>query len=235
MTTRLAELLGVSGSAPLLLEALTHPSYANEVRDARHYQRLEFLGDAVLGLCVSELLFERFPEADEGVLSRMRASLVNAEALSVWARENHLGEALRIGGGTDTRNLRDNTNVLSDMVEALIAVSYLEGGTAGARHACTVILGSALQALEADAARDPKSELQERVQRGGGPTPQYEVRESGGPPHDPWFEVVVRVAGTVIGSGRGRSKRHAERAAATIALQGLHDEPEPDPEQRSES
>lgn len=225
MTNRVAELLGLPASASLLEEALTHPSYANEVRDARHYQRLEFLGDAVLGLCTSEILFERFPEADEGTLTRMRARLVNAEALSAWARSNRLGEAVRLGRGADTLDLRDSTNVLSDMVEALIAVAYLEGGAAVARRACETILGPALQMLEADTGRDPKSELQERVQRGGGPAPVYEVRESGGPAHDPWFEVVVRVEGKAIGSGRGRSKRLAERAAASAALEALEDRP----------
>lgn len=218
MSSRVADLLGLPTSA-LLEEALTHPSYANEVRDARHYQRLEFLGDAVLGLCASKILFERFPEADEGTLTRMRARLVNAEALSSWARNNGLGEALRLGRGADAHDLRDNTNVLSDMVEALIAVAYLEGGPDVALRACETILGPALHMLEVDTGRDPKSELQERVQRGGGAAPTYEVRESGGPAHEPWFEVVVRVEGKAIGSGRGRSKRLAERAAASAALE----------------
>jgi len=221
MTARVAELFGLPADAPLLEVALTHPSYANEVRSTRHYQRLEFLGDAVLGLCATELLFERFPEADEGSLTRMRARLVNADALSAWARDQGIGKALRLGRGADAGGLRDSTSVLSDLVEALVAVAYLEGGLDGARVACRNVLEPALAALEADSGRDPKSELQERVQRNGGATPTYEVLETGGSPHDPWFVVAVHVDGRRLGEGRGRSKRQAERAAAIAALEAL--------------
>lgn len=221
MTSRVAEVFGVAESTPAFEAALTHPSYANEVRAARHYQRLEFLGDAVLGLCASELLFDRFPDADEGSLTRMRASLVNADALAAWAREEKIGEELRLGRGAEASGLRDSTNVLADFVEALVAVAYFEGGLDAARRACGKILGRALSALEADAGRDPKSELQERVQRDGGPAPSYEVADSGGSAHDPWFEVVVHVCGRAVASGRGRSKRQAERAAAAEALLAL--------------
>src|SRR4051794_11962023 len=119
MRDRIAQLFGVPPDSPLLEVALTHPSYANEVRDVRHYQRLEFLGDAVLGLCATELLYERFPEADEGSWPRMRARLVNADALADWARQTGIGEVIRLGRGAETSGLRDSTNVLSDLVEAL--------------------------------------------------------------------------------------------------------------------
>ncbi|HVU00241.1 MAG TPA: ribonuclease III [Polyangiaceae bacterium] len=224
MTERIAELFGVPVTSALLEEALTHPSYANEVRVARHYQRLEFLGDAVLGLCASELLYERFPAADEGSLTRLRASLVNAEALASWARDQAVGAALRLGRGAEATGLRESTNVLADAVEALVAVSYLEGGLPGAREACRAILTPALALLEADSGRDPKSELQERVQKTGSPAPAYEVTDSGGSAHDPWFSVSVVVAGRKVAEGRGRSKRLAERAAATAALAALADE-----------
>jgi ribonuclease-3 len=218
MSERIAQLLGLSASSPLLEVALTHPSYANEARDARHYQRLEFLGDAVLGLCASDLLFERFPTADEGSLTRMRARLVNADALAAWARDSKIGDALRLGRGAEANKLRDSTNVLADLVEALVAVAYLDSGIEGARHACKVVLEPAIAALEADSGRDPKSELQERVQKTGGATPTYEVLASGGSSHAPWFLVGVEVGGVVLGEGRGKSKRHAERAAAAAAL-----------------
>jgi ribonuclease-3 len=221
MSDAIAELFGLSVSSALLEVALTHPSYANEARDAQHYQRLEFLGDAVLGLCASELLYERFPAADEGSLTRMRARLVNADALSTWAREANIGEALRLGRGAEASKLRESTNVLADLVEALVAVAYLEQGIEGARKACKVVLDPALSLLEADAGRDPKSELQERVQKTGGGTPTYEVLDSGGSSHDPWFLVGVEVGGTTLGEGRGRSKRLAERAAAAAALSAL--------------
>ncbi len=218
MIDRIAELFGVSAASAVLEVALTHPSYANETKDSRHYQRLEFLGDAVLGLCATEILYERFPDSDEGSLTRMRAQMVNADALAGWARENGIGAALRLGRGADASGLRDGTNVLSDLVEALVAVAYLERGLDGARSACNTILAKALSEIDAGSGRDPKSELQERVQREGKATPTYEVLESGGSSHDPWFVVAVRVAGVALAEGRGRSKRLAERAAAAGAI-----------------
>ena len=117
----LARITGLATDSPRFLEALTHPSLANERRDVQHNQRLEFLGDAVLGFCASELLYERFPSADEGALTRMRAQLVNAEALAAWGRSVGLAAALRVGRGADSAGLRGGTNVLADAVEALIA------------------------------------------------------------------------------------------------------------------
>src|SRR6187200_145673 len=114
----IAELVELPADAPHLLQALTHPSYANERRGTAHNQRLEFLGDAVLGLCASELLYERFPGADEGVLTRMRAQLVNAEALAAWARKVELPDALMLGRGAVGAGLRESTNVLADATEA---------------------------------------------------------------------------------------------------------------------
>jgi ribonuclease-3 len=211
----------ISPESPLLDEALTHPSFANEVRAVRHYQRLEFLGDAVLGLCASEILFEKFPEADEGSLTRFRARLVNADALAQWARDNDLGSAIRLGRGADASGLRDSTSVLADLVESLVAVAYLEGGIDAGRIACRRVLEPALADLEADAGRDPKSELQERVQKTGVSAPLYQVSDSGGSSHDPWFVVDVVVSGEKLAQGRGRSKRLAERAAAAAALKRM--------------
>src|ERR1700742_4389412 len=185
MSAKVAELLGLTATSPLLAVALTHPSYANESRDAQHYQRLEFLGDSVLGLCASDLLFERFPAADEGSLTRMRARIVNADALASWARDADIGAALRLGRGAEANRLRDSTNVLAALVEALVAAAYREHGIEGARRACKLVLEPLLAALEADSGRYPKSELQERVQKTGGSTPTYEVLDSGGSSHDP--------------------------------------------------
>jgi ribonuclease-3 len=227
MSQRIAEMFGVPEASSLLEEALTHPSYANEVRAVRHYQRLEFLGDAVLGVCATQMLYERFPEADEGSLTRMRARLVNAEALAGWAREHRIGEALKLGRGAEASGLRDSTNVLADLLEALVAAAYLEGGIDGAARACRAVLEPALALLEADSGQDPKSELQERVQKTGGPAPAYEVIETGGAAHDPWFSVSVQVNGRRLAEGRGRSKRLAERAAAAAALVSLVAREEP--------
>jgi ribonuclease-3 len=219
MTERIAELFGLPADAPHLEEAITHPSFANEQRTSRHNQRLEFLGDSVLGFCVSELLFARFPEADEGALTRMRAQLVNAEALSAWARKEELAQDLRLGRGAGAAGLRDSTNVLADAVEALIAAVYLDIGLEAARVACQRIVDDELQALERDGTRDPKSELQERLQSIGGDAPTYELIETGGPAHQRWFRVGVRQGDRQLAEGSGRSKRAAERAAASEALQ----------------
>jgi ribonuclease-3 len=218
MLSQIASQFGLAESAPHLRVALTHPSFANEQRGEPDNQRLEFLGDAVLGLCASELLYERFPDADEGSLTRMRARLVNADALAGWARDNSIPEALLLGRGAESTGLRGSTNVLADAVEALVAAAYLDAGLDAARAACARILEPMIGALDAESTRDPKSELQERVQAVRGDTPRYEVVESGGPPHDRWFEVSVRVGPREVGRGRGRSKRAAEFAAAREAL-----------------
>lgn len=217
MLAEIARQFGLSELAPHLKVALTHPSFANEQRGEPDNQRLEFLGDAVLGLCASELLYERFPEADEGSLTRLRARLVNADALAAWARDNAIAEALLLGRGAESSGLRTSTNVLADAVEALVAAAYLDSGLEAARSACALILEPQLEGIDAGT-RDPKSELQERVQAARGDTPRYEVTDSGGPAHDRWFEVAVRVGSRELGRGRGRSKRAAEFAAAQAAL-----------------
>jgi ribonuclease-3 len=221
MHDRIAELFFLPEDAPHLDEALTHPSYANETKSAEHYQRLEFLGDAVLGLVASELLWERFPRADEGQLTRMRARLVNAESLARWARAHGIADALRLGRGADASGLRESTSVLSDAVEALIAAAYLDGGLTAARRACVRIVEPMVESLREGSRRDAKSELQERVQKRGGPPPVYEVVDSGGPPHEPWFVVRVRIGDQIAGEGRGGSKRAAERGAAEVALESM--------------
>ncbi len=219
MCETIAELFGLSPDAPHLSQALTHPSYANERRAIEDNQRLEFLGDAVLGFCTSELLYARYPDADEGTLTRMRAQLVNAEALAEWARRHELAGCLRLGRGAGAAGLRESTNVLADAVEALLAATYLDAGLAEARRVCGEIVEFGLTKLKATGERDAKSELQERVQALGHPPPTYEVIETGGPAHARWFHVHVRVGERCLGSGEGRSKRMAERAAAAAALE----------------
>lgn len=218
MLTQIARQFGLTELAPHLKVALTHPSFANEQRGEPDNQRLEFLGDAVLGLCASELLYQRFPAADEGSLTRLRARLVNADALAAWARGNAIADVLLLGKGAESSGLRASTNVLADAVEALVAAAYLDSGLDAARVACANILEPQLENLDADSTRDPKSELQELVQAQRGDTPRYEVIDSGGPAHDRWFEVSVRVANKELGRGRGKSKRSAEFAAAQAAL-----------------
>jgi ribonuclease-3 len=207
-------------SVPLLDEALTHPSFANEFR-VKDNQRLEFLGDAVLGLCVSEQLARAYPEADEGALTRMRSALVNSQALARWGRERGLGGCLAMGRGASSAADRDQTNVVADAVEAVVAAVYEARGLDGARALVREITQVALEEVVTGGTRDPKSTLQERVQGEGGEAPRYRVVASLGPAHDPRFEVEVFVGEKVLGRGAGRSKRVAERAAAARALEAL--------------
>jgi len=214
LKARVIEIVG-EGAIPRFDEALTHPSYANESSEPDN-QRLEFLGDAVLGLCVSELLSRERPEADEGVLTRMRSALVNAEALALWAKAECIGEALALGKGARAGSEREQTNVLADAVEALVASVYEARGLDGARRLVEHVIREPMQEAARLGTRDPKSFLQEQVK--GLPAPTYRVRGMRGPQHDPMFEVEVIVGDAVAGLGEGRSKRVAERAAALAAL-----------------
>ncbi|MBX3191471.1 MAG: ribonuclease III [Labilithrix sp.] len=216
-----ARIQGIVGAAdaeiPRFDEALTHPSFANE-SGAPDNQRLEFLGDAVLGLCVSELLGQSRPDADEGALTRMRSALVNAEALARWARAEGIGEGLALGKGARSGSEREQTNVLADAVEALVASVYEALGLEGARKLVEHVIRDPMQEAERLGSRDPKSLLQEQVQARGLAAPTYRVRGVRGPQHDPTFEVEVLIGSDVLGVGEGRSKRVAERAAALAAL-----------------
>jgi ribonuclease-3 len=224
-----AYLEGLAGPGPIdrFDEALTHASFANEV-GVPNNQRLEFLGDAVLGLCVSEMLAEAHAEADEGALTRMRSALVNAEALAAWARRVSIGPCVALGRGATLGSEREQTNVLADTAEALVAAIFEARGLAGARALVRDIVGELLDRSESLAVRDPKSALQERVQGRGLPPPTYRVVDLRGPPHAQVFVVEVLVGESVAAQGEGRSKRLAERAAATTALEGTTTEPEID-------
>lgn len=216
LRARVESIVG-DGEIPRFDEALTHPSFANE-SSAPDNQRLEFLGDSVLGLCVSELLSQSRPDADEGALTRMRSALVNAEALARWARAEGIGDALALGKGARSGSEREQTNVLADAVEALVASVYEAHGIEGARKLVAHVVREPMQEVERLGSRDPKSLLQEQVQARGLPAPTYRVRGVRGPQHDPTFEVEVMIGPDVLGVGEGRSKRVAERAAAHAAL-----------------
>ena len=221
----LAARLGIDGELPHLAEALTHPSYSNEQRRGQRMdnQRLEFLGDAVLGLCVTELLMARFPNANEGELSLIRSSLVSTDALAYWAREVDLGAALRLGRGADLAREREQKNVLADAVEAVVGAVHVDRGLDAARALVLAIVSEPLGRVESvpSLGRDPKSALQEHVQASGSPSPRYRVVSSQGPDHDREFVVAVEVEGEPLAEGRGRSKKLAEQAAARAALAHL--------------
>jgi ribonuclease-3 len=213
---------GLVGAGPIdrLDEALTHASFANEM-DVPNNQRLEFLGDAVLGLCVSEMLVEAHGDADEGMLTRMRSALVNADALAAWARRVSLGPCIALGRGAPLGSEREQTNVLADTAEAVVAAVYEARGLEGARALVHDIAGDLLAKAASLGVRDPKSALQEGVQARGLPPPTYRVVEVRGSPHEQVFVVEVLVNDVAVARGEGRSKRLAERAAATAALEAL--------------
>jgi len=219
LRARLEALVG-SGPIPRLEEALTHPSYANET-GAPDNQRLEFLGDSVLGLCVSELLATEFADANEGRLTRMRSSMVNSEALAAWARRVQLGSCLAFGRGAKLGTEREQTNVLADAAEALVAAVYEARGLDGARALVREIVSDLLAKADQLDATDPKSALQERVQARGLAAPTYRVVDVRGQPHDHVFEVEVVVGDQPVARGEGKSKRLAERDAAAHALETL--------------
>ena len=232
LKARIQAIVG-EGEIPRFDEALTHPSFANESLAADN-QRLEFLGDAVLGLCVSELLVRCRPDADEGALTRMRSALVNAEALAHWARAVGIGDALALGKGARSGSEREQTNVLADAVESLVASVYEALGLDGARRLVEHVVREPMLEVERLGSRDPKSLLQEQVQSRGLVAPTYRVKGMRGPQHDPTFEVEVLIGSEVLGVGEGRSKRVAERAAALAALSAQLESPvsaeEPRPE-----
>lgn len=217
------EALAGAGPVPRIDEALTHPSYANEA-DVPNNQRLEFLGDAVLGVCVSEMLVLAHPDADEGRLTRMRSALVNAGALAAWARRVGLGPCIAVGRGAELGAEREQTSVLADATEAVIAAVYEARGLEGARALVRDVVGGLLADAAALESRDPKSALQERIQTRGMPAPTYRVVGVQGPPHDRVFEIEVACANGLSARGEGRSKRTAERAAAAAALASLGDD-----------
>ncbi len=236
LTDGLLGLLGDTADLPHLEEALTHPSYSNELRGTpvqpasqgvprRNYQRLEFLGDSVLQLCVSERLVNDFEDAREGQLSFMRANIVSTDALAAFAASIDIGPCLLMGRGADASNERAQTSVLADAIEAVLGAVYLDRGLDAARLIAGRILESGFADRPKVTSRDSKSELQEKVQALAGEPPRYKVLGMHGPDHAKEFEVEVVALGRSLGRGRGRSKKVAEHAAARAALFTLAETP----------
>jgi len=205
----------------LLTEALTHPSAARRRGSARRgYERLEFLGDRVLGLIVAELLWRRFPNEAEGELTRRHTHLVRREALAEVAKAVGLGPRIIVSAGEDAAGVRHNPSVLADVCEAVIAALYIDGGLPAARDFVERWWETRLAALGAPP-RDPKTALQEWAQARKGfdrAAPVYRQTARLGPDHAPLFTVAVEVPGEEPASGEGRSKREAEQAAAKAML-----------------
>ncbi|MET0283994.1 MAG: ribonuclease III [Polyangiales bacterium] len=206
----------------LLHEALTHRSYANEhpERAPHDNERLEFLGDAVLTLAASTLLWERFPDATEGELTRRRADLVCEASLASIARVLELGRSLRLGRGEDRSGGREKPRLLCSALEACIAAVYLDGGVATAGQVVRRLLEPALNEPELGR-RDAKTRVQELVQALGEGTPRYTVVRATGPDHARMFEVSCLSNTRELGRGTGRSKLEAEQSAARAALLAL--------------
>ena len=214
----LFEILGHRfADAQLLAEALTHPS-AHARRGVRQsYERLEFLGDRVLGLVVAELLWRRFPEEAEGELTRRHTGLVRRESLVEVARAIGLGRFVILSPGEAQAGARENPSVLADACEAVIAALYLDGGLEAARGFVHRYWEPLLR-IAVTPPRDPKTALQEWAQGRGRGLPVYETVDVAGPAHKRVFTVSVRVEGTEPASASGSSKRAAETAAAAELL-----------------
>jgi len=204
--------------AALLNSALSHISALKGARNrAGSYQRLEFLGDHVLGLVISDMLFRAFPKADEGELSRRLADLVRKETCAEIARTVDLGAAIRLGASEANAGGRTRPAILADVCEALIGAVYLDGGFAAAA-ALVGRLWDARMRITAQPLRDPKTVLQEWAQARGLPTPAYREIARTGPDHDPQFRVAVQLPQLAPAEGSGRSKRAAEQAAAAAMM-----------------
>ncbi len=205
----------------LLDHALMHSSYVHE-NAGNHYdsnERLEFLGDAVLELCVSQLLFSRFPESDEGAMSKARSSLVNEAQLAQAARGLELGTFLLLGRGEDIQNGRDKPSLLADAMEAVFAAIYLDGGLEAARTVVIALLEPRLDmAMQRASRKDFKTRIQEKVQEQLHVTPRYKLLETTGPDHDKFFRVALVVQGRELAHGSGKSKKEAEQQAAKQGL-----------------
>ena len=201
--------------------ALTHPSFYHEQEHGvGDYQRLEFLGDAILGMLLAEMLFARFPDAQEGELSRNRSLLAEQSTLARIARERGIGAHIRFGRGEELSFGRDKDSILCDVLEALIAAVYLDGGLEAARRVVATLFDDVLDDPRGLAAtRDAKSELQELISARGGGGPEYRLADESGPPHDRQFRFLVLIDGQVAGEGQGRSKKIAQQAAAARALE----------------
>ena len=201
----------------LLDSALTHISALSGKNRVASYQRLEFLGDHVLGLVVSDLLFRGFPSADEGELSRRLADLVRKETCADVARGIDLGAAIRLGASEANAGGRQRVAILADVCEALIGAVFLDGGYQSAAAVVEQLWGERLR-TPVSPVRDPKTALQEWAQARGLPTPSYREIARTGPHHDPEFRVAVLLPELMPAEGLGRSKRAAEQAAAAALL-----------------
>ena len=207
----------------LLKNALTHSSYANEVRSAgRSNERLEFLGDSVLSIIVSEYIYKNFPNLPEGELTRKRASLVCEQALCTFSRELGIGRCLLLGKGEDKGGGRERDSILADAFEAVLAAMYLDGGMEVAKQHVMRFVLREINNTQDTLFKDYKTVLQEIIQRNPEESVTYILTGESGPDHNKLFTVEVHLNSNIIGKGEGKSKKQAEQMAAkqTLELMG---------------
>jgi len=202
----------------LITEALTHKSYKKPYNN----ERLEFLGDAVLDLIVGEYLFRKFPKEDEGLLSKIRASLVNEKGFTKLANNINLGDSILISTAEENNNGRKKPSLLSNAFEAVIGAIYLESGLEVASRVVIDLIESSYKSIDLNSlSKDFKTTLQELTQANFGETPNYKLVRAFGPDHKKEFEIAVELQNKIISSAIGRSKKEAQQKAAEIALKKL--------------
>ena len=204
----------------LLILALTHSSYANEIKKGRHEnnERLEFLGDAVLDMVVSEYMYRHFPKMPEGELTKLRASLVCEKSLAKFSQKLSVGEFLLLGNGEENSGGRTRPSILADAFEAILAALYLDSDMECAREFVLEFVKGALKEAK-PSFKDYKTMLQEIIQQNREESVKYHLVGESGPDHDKRFIVEVHLNSNVIGHGEGRSKKEAEQQAAKEALE----------------
>lgn len=204
----------------LLFNALTHSSYANEIHSRYgSNERLEFLGDSVLSIIVSEYLYVNYKDLPEGELTKLRASLVCEKTLSLFARQINIGDFLYLGKGEAHNKGNERASILADTFEAVLAAIFLDGGMEAAKKHVLKFIVPELKERDFELFKDYKTMLQEVIQRNPEEKLTYELTDESGPDHDKRFTVEVHLNSNVIGKGVGRSKKQAEQAAARQAIQ----------------
>lgn len=212
----------------LLVQALTHPSWEQEksVAESENNQRMEFLGDSVLNLVISEHLYERFPQQPEGFLTRGRSALVRGKILFRIAEEIELETFVRIGKSEQNSGMRGRHSRLEDALEALFGAVYLDSGLEASREVILRLVGDPEKRIQSNFQNhNAKGQFQERIQESGGTTEEidYHLLEKTGPDHDLHFHVQLLYRGQPVGAGRGRSRKEAENEAAANGLQFLEE------------
>lgn len=205
-----------------ILEALTHSSYSNENKSYAFNERLEFLGDSVLGIIISDYLFKNETELPEGELTKLRANIVCEESLSEVSKKIELGTHMLLGKGEEATGGRERVSILADAVEAVIAAIYLDGGIESARKFVLTQMDEIIQdSIKGRIFRDYKTHLQEVIQSQGEANIIYDLVEEIGPDHNKKFVMQVKLNDEVLGTGEGKSKKEAEQSAAKQALRRM--------------